>query len=1023
MKKLLLSIVLFSTAILSIAQQRTEAEAAAIAKTFMQNNGFKFNITKSTAPSKIRAKKAGEIVPYYIFNDTQKGGFVIVGGQEAMSDILAYSDEECFDIDNIPPAAAKWLEVYSQCAMIAADNPEKSKAEKRARAKAFAKSNFSTRQNIEPLLGEIKYNQGAPYNIKCPIFETRNGSKSNAYTGCTQTAQAMVMRYWKHPERPTGNKSYTFSRPDNTSQHMTLSIDFDEEKPYDWDNMLPRYEGHSYTDEQADAIATLMYHCGIANDAEYGLSVTLAAINYNGLVNYFGYADDIVIDSYTLYKDKANGDNLFLASLRDEITQRRPIIAGGWDNSGASHYYVIDGYDINNLLHFNLGWNGTSNGYYEVVPVPQVPYGYNMYICRHIHPEGRLTPTSPERNIVIEAGLGDFNEQTNNIKNTLKSLDSDKKYGESLICIVTTDTKDNAEHHLTGLGNIQGLLIDRCDTVTGTISATSIEGIYRERYNTDAPANIDIDAMFASKDSMKVSVSSHFVKNIENANYRYIFVYTENNVKIDGTTYNYVARGRYPNNYGYENSIPTNVQKDKEYIFEQKIPLPKSISNVNNVNLIVIMVDANNNEIVNANKVDLKQVNAWREKQKPSFFGNGKLLDSGMTFDTYSYDEEYKRMPFTVKLNNPIQEPMEITLTAKATKLGENAEVQLGDTVGTTTVIYSLPPLSVDSSMTLYLNIDDEFISSKSTVKLSVSYNGNIATEQIVNFNFIETADGINAFTVRTSGTLDKLVPQAAIDTITTIKVTGLLSGKDLMFIRQTLKASIIDLSEANIIKSSETYYSNNTTEDNVIGTRMFYKINARKIILPETVNKIGTYAFNNCENLTDITIGENVTSIANYAFKGCPIKYFICKGETPASASTNTFDSNTIANATLVVPTEAAIAAYKTARGWKNFGTIISYDKYITNITPTTMDAIVTVKEGKIIVEEGAEATIYTITGKLVARGNAGEYTLPAGNYTATVLSVPDGYVMPTVTTATLTEKATAATMTVPKYKEPEPV
>ena len=158
-------------AIFSVAQQRTEADAAAIAKAFMRNNGYDFDITKTTAPVKIRAKKAGEITPYYIFNDTRKGGFVIVGGQESMSDILAYSDEECFDINDMPPSAAGWLEVYSQCAILAADNPEKSKADKRA----AEKSNFSLRQNVEPLLGEIKYNQGAPYNSKCPTMTMMDG--------------------------------------------------------------------------------------------------------------------------------------------------------------------------------------------------------------------------------------------------------------------------------------------------------------------------------------------------------------------------------------------------------------------------------------------------------------------------------------------------------------------------------------------------------------------------------------------------------------------------------------------------------------------------------------------------------------------------------------------------------------------------------------------------------------------------------------------------------------------------------
>jgi hypothetical protein len=46
------------------------------------------------------------------------------------------------------------------------------------------------------------------------------------------------------------------------------------------------------------------------------------------------------------------------------------------------------------------------------------------------------------------------------------------------------------------------------------------------------------------------------------------------------------------------------------------------------------------------------------------------------------------------------------------------------------------------------------------------------------------------------------------------------------------------------------------------------------------------------------------------------------------------------------------------------------------------TDEAGVSVKDGKIIVAEGAEVAIYTFTGKLAASGAAGEYALPAGNY-----------------------------------------
>lgn len=983
MKKLLLSIALLSTAIFSIAQQRTEAEAAEIAKAFMQNNGYSFNITKSMAPAKMRAKKAGEIVPYYIFNDTQKGGFVIVGGQEAMSDILAYSNEDCFDPTNIPPAAAGWLEVYTQCAITAADNPEKSMAEKKAAAKAFAKSNFSQRQNVEPLLGEIKYNQGAPYNIACPMLETSYGGKSHALTGCTQTAQAMIMRYWKYPNRPRGYKAYTSYRPDVSGQYVNLEVNFDDAEPYDWDNILPRYEGHSYTEEQANAIAILMYHCGVANDAEYGISITNAAISHQGFVDYFGYASDIVIDSYTYYKNKANGDNEFRASLINEISQRRPILAGGWNAEyNGGHYYVIDGYDINNLLHFNLGWNGSSNGYYEVVPVPQVPYGYNMYVCRHIHPEGRLTPTSPVRKVVIEAGLGQFNEQSANIISTLKSLNSDSKYGESLICITTANNEKEAVNYLEGLNSIQGILIDRNDTVTSKISTSSVEQVYKKRINTDAPANIDIDAVFTAEDSIKVSVASLFSNSIENANYRYQFVYTEDNVKIDGTTYNSIARGAYPNSKGYENSVPAKVEEDKEYIFEQVIPIPTTINDINATTLIALMIDATSGEVVNANTLDLKQINTWRQKQMPSFYNNGKLLASGTTIETSSYDDKNKRMYFPVKLNNPLHEPMEIELIAEDIDLGENVEVQLGENAGETAVVYNLAPLAVDSTMILYLNINNEYISSESTIKLSVIYNDKVVTEQIVDFKFIETIEGVNSFTVRTAGTLKELVPETSIDTITTITIAGFLSGRDMAFLRENITADIIDLSRANIVNSSEIYYGTNTTEKDIVGTRMFFKVNASKITLPETVTKINTYAFYNSTNLKNVIIGENVTFIGNYAFKGCPLECVICKRETPATISTNVFDNGIPANATLVVPTEAAVEIYKNTNIWKKFGNIISYDRYITNISTIAENAAISVKDGRIIVSDDTEVAIYTIAGKLMAKGNNGEYTLPTGTY-----------------------------------------
>ncbi len=1026
MKRLLLMTLLAIAVLLpGVAQQRTEAEAEAIAKAFMQNNGYDFNITKSAKIKKVRAEKAGEITPYFIFNDTQKGGFVIVGGQEGMSDILAYSDEDCFDTDDMPPAAKWWLDVYTQSAIKAADYPEQSKAEKRAAAKAFLKSNFALRQNVAPLLGEIKYNQGGPYNIMCPrLTETTiSGGKKSintgySVTGCTQTAQAMLMRYWKWPVRPKGSKTYTFDYESVINKdtdkkeyaQRTMSINFDEEPDYDWDNMLPRYESVTRTNDAAlkakqdTAVARLMIHCGFSNGAGYGLGGTGAGLNMSEMAKYFSYANDYVSDSYSNYKE--SGDDAYRAMLADELSQGRPIWAAGSEPTGGAHSYICDGYDLNALFHFNLGWNGSSNGYYEVAPVPQTPYGHGMWFHRHIHPIGRLTPTEPTRRVILEAGYGDWNAQSNNIKRAWNALDTDNKYGESMICIATADTEDEAEDYLPGLSAIEGVLLDRHDTLTGRISQTAMLNAYQSRVITVAPALIDIDAMYTSDSTMQVNVAAEFPFAQTDADYRYAFVYTENSVKIDGVTYNNIARGSYPGKEGFKDCLPSTIEADMQYIYENEIPLPASIDDTNKTTLIVMLIDGKTGEVVNANTVDLKQVNTWRANQKPAFYYEGNLLADSASITVYDFDEAKSRMSIPVRLNNPLYETMPVEVTVEAIELADNASgIQLGETAEGETSAYKLTAHAVDSTLMLYLNITDKYQSSKSSAKLSLKYNGEEIAQQIVNFDFLKSIEGVNPYTVRIKGTLQHIIPQEVRDTMTTLTLGGRLCGYDIIYLRDSLNLKVLDMSKARIVTGPGEYNSNYTTTDDIIGMRLFQSMNAQKIILPEGATAIDNYAFNLNKRLTRVVIGPNVKSIGNSAFNGCSAMEKItipasvteigrnafkgtaltcvtCESETPATLSSKVFDGVDLANATLVVPTEAAIEAYKAAKQWCDFGNIISYDQYLTSIAPVADEAGISVKDGKIIVDADAEVAIYTFAGKLVASGKAGEFALPAGNY-----------------------------------------
>ena len=1010
MKKLLLLLLGAIVALPTIAQQRSESEAAAIAKAFMQNNGYDFSITKTPKINKVRAEKAGEITPFYIFNDTQKGGYVIVGGQEGMSDILAYSYDECFDTEDTPPAAAAWLDHYAEVAKKAADYPEESKAEKREAAKAFLNSNFSIRKSVQPLLGEIKFNQGTPYNNMCPTLKTMENGKittGKAVVGCSATAFGMILRYWKYPAHSTGSKTYTFNYDytDEISKEMTLSVNFDSVGDYDWDNILPTYRsGISYTTEEAQAVSKLLYHCGVALGAGYGRGGTGAVTDGNKYATYFGYDKNI---STIVSKDYLNKPEVLRAMFAEELSQGRPMLCKGSNDPDKynGHAYVMDGYDMNGLFHFNLGWDGSSNGFFEVAPVPTSAYGHQMTSYINIHPKGRLTPQEPVRRVIVEASLGDHNEQTSNIISTLKSLDTTNKYGESMICIVTADTEEDGDKHLAGLNQIQGVLLDRCDTVTGRISTSSLTSAYKVRFNTPSPTQLDIDAMFTSDSTMAVTVFTEFYNASIGKDYRYAFAYTEDGVTIDGTSYNSIARGMYPGKEGYANVLPDTIEYDRQYIYENEIPIPANINNTNNASLIVMLIDGETGIIANANVIELKQINTWRANQKPAFFNEGKLLGETSEINTYDFDEENSRMAVPVRINNPLYETMPVEVSVEDIEIADNAYTQLGEEKDVITLTHNAAANCVDSTLMLYLNVTDKYQSSESSAKVVLKYKGNVIAEQTVNFGFIKSVEGINPYTVRIKGTLSNIVPEAAIDTISTITLGGRLSGLDLSYIRDNMNLRVLDMRKADIVEGPGKYYGDYTTEDNIIGVRMFYGVEINKIFLPESATKIdnyafyqnsklshvlmgnnisyiGSYAFSNCTALERITIPASVKELGRNAFKGCPMVCVICESETPAKLGSKVFDGANLAAATLVVPNEAAIEAYKAQKQWSDFGTIMTYDQYLTSIDVTAEEAEISVKDGKIIVSNDAEVAIYTFGGKQVAAGKAGEYALPAGNY-----------------------------------------
>jgi hypothetical protein len=163
------------------------------------------------------------------------------------------------------------------------------------------------------------------------------------------------MKFHSYPEKGTGSISYTSNRT------IEVSCDFSS-LTFDWTNMLPTYTAGNYNETQADAVATLMFACGASIKTSYGIteSAAVASNILQALFNNFGYDHGAKFMRRAWYTNSE-----WMSMVKNELSLGRPIIYGGNSASGG-HSFVIDGYDSNDYIHVNWGWNGKSNGYFRI---------------------------------------------------------------------------------------------------------------------------------------------------------------------------------------------------------------------------------------------------------------------------------------------------------------------------------------------------------------------------------------------------------------------------------------------------------------------------------------------------------------------------------------------------------------------------------------------------------------------------------------------------------------------------------
>ena len=369
------------------AERISREDAALVANNFMnvssQNSSMKKTPAKKMVMKAVPAQEEENL--YYVYENADGEGWVIVAANDVITPILAYSETGHFNTENMPVNVRKWMGKYN-------DFVKKIEADGATQDEVVAQEWTALKKSVRKAKGDAvvgplvktTWDQDDPFWNLCPGSGT-----SKAYTGCVATAMAQVMNYWQWPVKGTGSHTYQPLDPNSktgaqSKRYGEQSANFGE-TTYDWANMKNSYS-ISYTTAEATAVATLMYHCGVASEMMYGNDADEGSgtytVNYgdwddptcaeNAFVTYFGYKKDgltsymrdgFTYEGHTYYEKWT--DAAWTAMIKAELDKQHPILYGG-AGSGGGHSFICDGYDDAGYFHFNWGWSGENDGYYKL---------------------------------------------------------------------------------------------------------------------------------------------------------------------------------------------------------------------------------------------------------------------------------------------------------------------------------------------------------------------------------------------------------------------------------------------------------------------------------------------------------------------------------------------------------------------------------------------------------------------------------------------------------------------------------
>ena len=289
---------------------------------------------------------------YYVFN-VGETGFVIMAADDCVRPVVGYSDEGVFRPDDMAPALVEYLEGKCRYINEMAQKGFQSLSVAADWAMLEKTGRLVSRHGgrADSFLCETKWNQNYPYNYSCPADPA--GPGGHCYAGCVATAAAQVMKYWDHPVQGQGSYTYT---PEDNPQYGPITVNFGA-TTYDWANM-PNVLASNAPVEQLEAVGTLLFHVGVSVDMNYRPTSSGAVTSKlcQRMPQFFDYTTAMV----NLARENYTHED-YMQLMINAIDMEWPMV-----HRGGGHAYVLDGYNDYDEVHFNWGWGGSSDGWFDI---------------------------------------------------------------------------------------------------------------------------------------------------------------------------------------------------------------------------------------------------------------------------------------------------------------------------------------------------------------------------------------------------------------------------------------------------------------------------------------------------------------------------------------------------------------------------------------------------------------------------------------------------------------------------------